>query len=79
MNSLARILQVDYSVIKRLSDAGVLRSNAARDYDIYNYFLLEKEKYGVMQSITNAADKFFISEDCAKKIIYSIKKVDNLG
>lgn len=52
---------------------GFLRSNAKRDLEIYEYYEEESLKVGSMQAITNAADKFCISEESIKKVIYRIR------
>lgn len=78
MSTIERITGLDAKTLEYISALNLLRANVIRDFLVYDYFTVEKQKYGTMQAITNTADKFYMSEDNVKKIIYQIKKIDNV-
>ena len=72
MTIYERILNIDQATFDRLMSFGILRSNARRDLQIYEYYLSESEKHGSMQAMTNAGDKFNLTDEAIKKIVYRI-------
>jgi hypothetical protein len=75
MTIYERILNIDEATFDKLMSFGLLRSNAKRDLEIYEYYLEQKEKVGSMQAMTNTSDFFRISEDVVQKIIYKQKSI----
>lgn len=75
MSIYQQILQIDETTFDNLLATGFLRANAKRDLRIYEYYLAECEKYGSMQAITNSAEKFFLSTDHIKRVIYHVRKI----
>jgi len=75
MTIYERILNIDETTFDRLMSFGLLRSNAKRDLEIYEYYLEQKEKVGSMQAMIDVSDFFRISEDVVQKIIYKQKGI----
>ncbi len=76
MNVYKDILNIDESIIQKLSSMGLLRSTATRDLEIYAYYLKELESSNGKEKIQahiNTADHFNISDDRVKTIIYKIR------
>ncbi len=69
------VLNIDEQTFDQLSESGILRANAKRDLQIYGFYLEHTRQSGSMQAIHNAAEKYHLSEDQAKRIIYRIKKL----
>lgn len=74
MSIFERILGIDETTFDKLMSSGVLRSNAKRDLLIYEYYLNEVETCGSMQAIINASEKFYLSTEGIKKVIYKYKQ-----
>lgn len=73
------ILKMNESDIDRLSAMGLLRSTAMRDIEIYAYYLKEiARNNGKMRAVLRTSEKFYISEDRAKGIIYKIRKAHHV-
>ncbi len=77
MSIYERILHIDENTFDRLMSTGFMRANAKRDLQIYEYYLAECEKHGSMQAITNAAEKFFLSTDHIKRVIYRVRNISH--
>lgn len=68
-----QVLHIDEPTFERLMASGLMRANARRDLLMYESYLHDRPLYGSMQAICNASEKFHLSEDQAKKIIYAIR------
>jgi hypothetical protein len=77
MNIYERILHIDERTFDKLMFAGILRSNAKRDMEMYGYYLEQKNMYGSMQAISNAAEKFCLSEASVRDILCKLKNMFN--
>lgn len=70
MSIFERVLGINESTFDRLMAVGMFRANAKRDLLIYEYYLEECIKYGSMQAMINASEKFHLNDESIKKIIY---------
>lgn len=75
MSIYEHILHIDEATFDKLMSTGFLRANAKRDLRIYEYYLVECEKHGSMQAITNSAEKFCLSTDHIKRVIYHVRNI----
>jgi hypothetical protein len=69
------IVLVEKSHLEYLKKIGLLRFNAIRDLEIYNFYCEQKKVAGGMQAITKAAIKYCLSEKAIERIIYKMKSV----
>lgn len=67
------ILTLDETIFENLISKGILRSNLKRDLDIYKYYSEQRIFFNRMQSITNTADNFNVSEDTVYRTIRKMK------
>ena len=79
MSIYERILNIDETTFNRLMSAGLLRSNAKRDLNIYEYYLEQKERVGSMQAMIDASELFSVSEDVVQKIVYKTPNKKSLS
>ena len=68
------ILTLDETIFENLISKGLLRSNLKRDLDIYKYYSEQRIFFNRMQSITNTADNFNVSEDTVYRTIRKMRK-----
>lgn len=73
MSAYELILTLEPLTLERLMSTGLMRPTVQRDILIYEFYLNEKKTKGCMDARTNAAEKFFLSEEMISKIIQKMK------
>ena len=74
MSTYDLILSIDKSKVEILLQKGILKSSTKRDIEVYEYYVNECGLTGSkMQARTNAAEKFFTSEETISRIIQRMK------
>ena len=74
MSTYDLILSIDKSKVEILLQKGILKSSTKRDIEVYEYYVNECCLTGSkMQARTNAAEKFFTSEETISRIIQKMK------
>ena len=73
MSAYEIILSIEKPLHERMASIGLLRSTVSRDVKVYEYYLNEKKTNGCMQSRTNTAEHFKLSEESISKIIQKMK------
>lgn len=74
MTLYERLLDIDEATFHRLTACGLARPNARRDLLLYASYLDDLPRCGSMQAICNASERFFLSEERARQIIYQLRK-----
>jgi cytochrome c-type biogenesis protein CcmH/NrfF len=70
-----KLIEKNYNLIKKLTQAGVIDSRWLRDYQIFKEFQeLEKEMRCVMCRYSILAERNKISEDQVRRIIRELKE-----
>ena len=73
MSAYEIILSIEKPLLERMASIGLLRSTVIRDVKIYEHYLNERKTSGCMQSRTNTAEHFNLSEESISKIIQKMK------
>lgn len=73
MNVYEFILSIDKELLQDLHSKKLTRFSIFRDVDIYEFYMNERKTTGCMQSRTNTADKFCVSEETVSKTLQRLK------
>lgn len=74
MNVYEFVLSIDKNFLQELHRKKYTRFSIFRDIEMYEYYVNERQSTGCMQSRTNTAEKFCVSEETVSKALQRLKK-----
>jgi hypothetical protein len=72
---MSELILIDKCYLEHLQKIGLLKFNAIRNLDMYDYYCRQKKIVGSMQAITNTAAKYFLSENAVQKVVGKMRKI----
>jgi len=73
MSAYEIILSMEQTMLDKMMSTGLLRSTVSRDFKIYEFYINERKTNTCMQSRTNTAEYFHLSEESISKIIQKMR------
>ena len=74
MTFIEQHLHISEPAFERLMSSGLMRPNARRDLHMLQHYLADLPRYGSMQAMCNTSERFCLSEDQTRRIIYRLRR-----